>query len=111
MSKCQSLGFAIMLAIIAGLLTSACTGVEPASESETVRLAEPSQISNCQFAGITTVSVKVHVTSHGRDSDRVRIELQILAKNEAVKLKGNTIVPATGIKDDEQTFNIYRCQY
>lgn len=108
MSKCQSLGFAIILAIITGLLTSACTGVEPASESETVRLAEPSRISDCQFAGITTVSVKAHVSS--RDSDRVRIELENLAKNEAVKLKGDTIVPATGIKDNEQTFNIYRCQ-
>jgi hypothetical protein len=33
-----------------------------------------------------------------------------LARNEAVKLKGDTIVPATDMKDGEQTFNVYRCQ-
>ena len=44
-----------------------------------------------------------------RDAGKVKTELETLARNEAIKLKGDTVVPVTEIKDGEQTFKVYQC--
>lgn len=100
---------AVFLISLVVMLLSACTWVKLSPEAEKVRVAKRSEITNCKSAGITTVSVKADVASFARDSDQVKTELETLARNEAIKLKGDTIVPATEMKDGEQTFHIYRC--
>jgi hypothetical protein len=109
LSMSTTLRVAALLMLVV-LLASACTSVKPVPEVQEVRLVQPSQISGCQFAGITTVSVKADAASLARKGKQVLTELVSLARNEAVKLKGDTIVPATDMKDGEQTFNVYRCQ-
>lgn len=99
----------IGLSLIA-LLMTACTWVELAPEAEDVRIVEAVHVANCKFMGTTTVTVKSDVASFKRNPEKIQTELETLAKNEAVKLKGDTLVSATEIQDGEQTFKVYKCQ-
>jgi len=91
------------------LLLSACSWVKMTPEGEEVTVAKAAHVANCKFAGTTTVSVKSDVVSFKRDAETMKTELETLARNEASKLKGDTIVPVTEIKDGEQTFKVYKC--
>ena len=91
------------------LLLSACTWVELTPEAEDVRIVEAVHVANCKMAGTTTVSVKADIASFKRDQEKIKAELETLARNEAIKLKGDTLVAATEIQDGEQTFNVYKC--
>lgn len=91
------------------LLLSACSWVKMSPEGEEVTVAKAAHVANCKFAGTTTVSVKSDIVSFKRDAETMKTELETLARNEANKLKGDTIVPVTEIKDGEQTFKIYKC--
>ena len=91
------------------LLLSACSWVKMTPEGEEVTVAKAAHVANCKFAGTTTVSVKSDIVSFKRDAEKMKTELETLARNEANKLKGDTIVPVTEIKDGEQTFKIYKC--
>lgn len=90
------------------LLLSACSWVELTPEGEKVTVAKAAHVTNCKFAGTTTVSVKSETVGE-RDLAKVKTELETLARNEASKLKGDTVVPVTEIKKGEQTFKIYQC--
>ena len=91
------------------LLLSACSWVKMTPEGEEVTVAKAAHVANCKFAGTTTVSVKSDIVSFKRDAEKMKTELETLARNEANKLKGDTIVPVSEIKDGEQTFKIYKC--
>ena len=91
------------------LLLSACSWVKMTPEGEEVTVAKAAHVANCKFAGTTTVSVKSDIVSFKRDAEKMKTELETLARNEANKLKGDTIVPVSEIKDGEQTFKVYKC--
>ena len=90
------------------LLLSGCTWVKLSPEGENVTVAKAAHVTNCKFAGTTTVSVKARTVGE-RDPEKVKTELETLARNEASKLKGDTVVPVTEIKEGEQTFKVYQC--
>ncbi len=92
-----------------GLFLTACTWVKLSSEAEQVRIVEAVHVANCKFAGTTTVSVKSDVISFKRNPEKIKTELETLARNEAIKLKGDTLVEDTDIQDGEQTFKVYKC--
>lgn len=102
MRKIISLGLVV-------LLLSACSWVKMTPEGEEVTVAKAAHVANCKFAGTTTVSVKSDIVSFKRDAEKMKTELETLARNEANKLKGDTIVPVSEIKEGEQTFKIYKC--
>ena len=89
------------------LLLSACSWVKLTPEGEKVTVAKAEHVTNCKFSGTTTVSVKSETLGE-RDLGKVKTELETLARNEASKLKGDTVVPVNDIKDGEQTFKIYQ---
>lgn len=91
------------------LFLSACTWVELTPEAESVRIVEAVHVTNCKLAGTTTVTVKADVASFKRDAEKIKSELETLARNEAIRLKGDTLVAATDIQDGEQTFKVYKC--
>lgn len=99
----------ISLSLMALFLT-ACTWVELDPGAEEVRVVEAVHVTNCKFMGTTTVSVKSDVASLKRDPAKIKDELEILAQNEALRLKGDTLVAATEIKEGEQTFKVYKCK-
>jgi len=91
------------------LFLSACTWVDLAPEAESVRIVEAVHVANCKMVGTTTVSVRSDVASFKRDAEKSKTELETLARNEAIRLKGDTLVAATEIQDGEQTFKVYKC--
>ena len=90
------------------LLVSACSWVKMTPEGEQVTVAKAAHVANCKFAGTTTVSVKARTVGE-RDAGKVKTELETLARNEASKLNGDTIVPVTEVKNGEQVFKVYQC--
>jgi hypothetical protein len=90
-------------------LTSACTWVEVTDEGESVVLGSQANVRGCQQLSTTNVSVKDHVGPINRSADKVATELQNLARNEAARLGGDTIVPVAEPSDGRQSFMVYRC--
>ncbi len=87
-----------------------CTWVELTPEGEKVDVVEPQHVKGCKLLGKTTVSVKARVGAIERKEEAIQEELEILARNNAVTIKGDTIVPITEIKEGSRTYNVYRCK-
>lgn len=88
---------------------SACSWVDPIPQSDLVKLAIITDVTQCEKVADIKTSVADHVGFVKRDSDQVVNELVILAKNEAVKLGGNTLVPASPVLKGEMHFWLYQC--
>lgn len=90
---------------------SACTWVETTDSGQQVRLATYNQVANCKKIGKTTVSVLDRVGFISRSAEKVAEELQVLARNGAAEMDGDTIVAAGAISAGEQSFDVYRCRH
>jgi len=88
---------------------NACTWVDLTPAGEKVRVLSANEVQSCTKKGKTTVSVKAEIAGIERDQDKVKEELEILARNSAIDLNGDTVVPASEIKDGKQVFDVYRC--
>lgn len=98
----------LVLAVI-GLSLQACAWVTLTPEGEKARVLSSSEVSNCKKLGKTTVSLPDQVAGFERNPDKVVEELQILARNSAADLKGDTVVPVGEHIEGKQTFDVYRC--
>lgn len=86
-----------------------CTWVKPSVKSHTVTLKDSSEIVNCVKKGVTQSKTLSSVVFVPRSDAKVFSELVMLAKNEAVILKGDTVVPEGEMVKGEQAFGVYRC--
>lgn len=83
--------FALFMIIIS-ISISACTWIEPTKESLNVILVKPGNVSNCQKLGTTHVTVTHKVGILTRDEKAVTEDLITVAKNNAAKKGGDSIV-------------------
>jgi hypothetical protein len=97
------------LILLLAFSLSSCTWVKLTPEAEKVRVLSAQEVQSCTKKGKTTVSVKADVAGIERSHEKVKTELETLARNSAVELKGDTVVPASEIKGGKQTFDVYRC--
>lgn len=91
------------------LVLSACTWVEPTAQGEKVRVLTAEEVTKCKKVGQTTVSLLAKLAGIERNAQKVQDELNILARNSAVELDGDTVVPISAVEDGKQTFAVYRC--
>ena len=98
--------FSILIPVIA---LNACTWVHLDPEAEKTRVASASDVKNCKKLGKTTASLADSVAGFERNPDKVQEELKILARNSAVGLGGDTVVPLGVPEDGKQVFEVYRC--
>lgn len=96
-------------AIAMALFLSACSWVEVSPEGEDVRVLEPSQVTNCERVGKTTVKTKASVGALKRHEEQVQEELDILARNSAPEIGGDTVVAQGKPENGEQVYVVYRC--
>ncbi|MGV8836757.1 DUF4156 domain-containing protein [Cellvibrio sp.] len=99
----------LLLAAIVSL-TSACSWVKVSEQGASVAVANAANVRNCEK--VRTVNVKVKdnfVGSMKRSPEKVATELTNLARNEATQFGGDTIVPASLVKDGRQSFDVYKC--
>jgi hypothetical protein len=91
------------------LLVQSCAWVKLTPEGEKVRVLDVAEVSSCREIGTTTSSVKADIAGIGRKESKVREELLALARNAAVDMNGDTVVPIDAPMDGKQTFVVYRC--
>lgn len=91
------------------LSLSACTWVSLTSEGERVRIATIDQVAGCKNVGKTTVSTLSKLAGMDRHEQSMEDELNKLARNSAVDLGGDTVVPTSPIEEGRQVFAVYRC--
>jgi len=94
--------------VAAAILLSACSSLQLSEGGEKVRVLEPNEISSCKNLGRTNTSVTARVVVE-RPADTIARELEIVARNSAARMGGDTIVPLTVIEEGQQTFVVYKC--
>ena len=100
----------VIVLLLAGLVFSACTTwVELSDEGKKIRIVSIDDIKTCKKVGKVTVSLKDQIAGFDRNEDKVKRELENLARNTAIELKGDSIVPVSPIKKGKQTFAVYKC--
>lgn len=97
------------LLIAATCTLSACAWVQLTDYGRKVRVLETHEVASCKQLGETTASVLGKVGSLARHPETVEAELEVVGRNGAVDLGGDTIVPKTPVVDGKRTFTVYRC--
>ncbi len=98
-----------LLVAIAAIALTGCTWVQLTAEGENVSLAGVDVIGNCERIGRATAKTLGKIVAVERGGGRLQEELLTLARNEAGRLGGNTVVPESLINDGEQDFGVYNC--
>ncbi len=88
---------------------ASCAIVKLTPGGEKARVLSSGEVANCQKRGTTTVSVKPTVITIDRKKHVVENELQILARNSAVNMGGDTVTPISEVDNGKQTYAVYRC--
>lgn len=104
----RSFGNAAMLSALFGLM-SACTWVQLSPEAANVYLRTASQVSECDRVGTANVNALSQIGFIDRSAARLQDELVDLAKNEAARLGGDSVVPESTIDEGKQTFGVFLC--
>lgn len=94
---------------VATITLTACTWVTLTPEGEKVRVLSAEEVTKCREVGKTTVSLAAKVLGVERHPEDVQKELNMLARNSAVELKGDTVVPLAPPEEGKQVFAVYRC--
>ncbi len=89
--------------------TLSCNWVPLTSEGENVRVLQAGAVSDCQKVGKVSSKTSDRILIFARTDRKIREELESLARNEAVDLNGDTIVPIGTEADGRQSFEVYRC--
>lgn len=101
-------GLAFAFALLLPVLT-ACTWVPLTGDGARVQLRTMEQARACEPRSRVTVSVKDKVAGITRNEDKMRGELETLARNEAAHVGGNAVAAESEPTDGRQVFLIYHC--
>ena len=99
--------FLLIAATVAVL--SSCTWVQLTSEGETVSLITADRTANCERIGRATAKTLGKIVTVQRGGERLQNELLTLARNEAGRMGGNTVVPESLINNGQQDYGVYIC--
>lgn len=98
----------ILLPAVAAIAVG-CAFVSLTDAGAAVRLASAEAVVTCTNLGRLTASVVHEVGIIPRHPDAVQDNINVTARNSAAGMGADTVVPATGIQDGKQTFDVYRC--
>ncbi len=105
----KSLRTLAVVSAVAGL--SACTSwVDLTPEGEQVTVVGLEHVTTCNRLGKTTSKTTDNLGIVNRTAKTVREEVEYLARNEAAKMGGDTIVPISELQEGRQEFAVYRCR-
>ena len=98
------------IAVGLGLALGGCTWVPLETAAEGVRVADASAVTHCERVGSARARTKVRVGIFARNEEKVREELETLARNDAPGLGGDTVVAEGPLgADGVQRFGVYDC--
>lgn len=99
----------IFLSGILILTLTACAWVELTEGGKKIRVLSASEVTSCKHLGQTTANVADKVGGLQRKEHIVQENLEMLARNSAAEMGGDTIVAASDIKDGKRTYRVYKC--
>jgi hypothetical protein len=79
-------------------------------EGQNVRVLRADAVARCEKLGNVSAKTTDHITIFARSDQKIRKELEALARNEATDLGGDAIVPIGTETGGRQSFDVYRCQ-
>jgi len=100
----------LILLITTTALMAGCTWVTPTDDAVEVRVLYHNQVEQCKRIGRATVSVLDGIAFIPRSEQQVTEELEILARNSAAEIHGDSVVAISKVIDGEQVYNIYQCK-
>lgn len=98
-----------VFALLLTMQLTACTWIDVIEQAETVKVKTAGDVTSCQRVGKTTVKTAAKILGMDRHQFKVRDELDTLARNSAVALEGDTVVPVGEHVDGRQVYEVYRC--
>jgi hypothetical protein len=101
--------YKLVFVVLVSISVVSCTWVKMTPEGQKVRVLAADEVSSCKKLGQTEVSLKDEVAGFKRGEEKVKKELEALARNSAANMDGDTVVPITDIEDGKRTFAVYRC--
>ena len=87
----------------------ACTWVEPTAESARVRIVPADRVADCEVLGSITTYTKAQVAGIRRNANKVRTELDELARREAADMGSDTLVAAGPVSNGRRSYTAHRC--
>ncbi len=96
------------LTIFATLTLGGCAFVNLTEAGSQVRQANATEVVNCKFVGEVSSQTKDKIVFN-RNTDSVKEELIVLARNKAAELDANAIVNDGKPYFGAQNFKAYRC--
>lgn len=103
----SSLFRAALLVTLAALLP-ACTWVKIPDDARAVAIVETSAVGNCQRLGNVSTNVAWKVAGITRGENKVRVELDNLARERTFGMGGNTMVRES-ISEGTGEYIAYKC--
>lgn len=98
-----------MTVLVLLLPMAACTWVTLDKAAQPVMVKSATEVSTCKKVAHTSVSLRSKVMGINRNEEKVRKELEILARNAAVDYEGNAVVATTAVNEGKQSFDVYQC--
>lgn len=100
--------FPASAALVATALIAGCTWVKIPQEAQAVSIVEDSHVATCKRVGNVSTEVKWKVAGVARNADKVRSELDDLARKQALELEADTLVRES-ISQGSGRYRAYRC--
>ena len=101
-------GTALITAILLAL--ASCATTKLTDEGTKARVLSVDEVKSCQKNGAVTVSVNQKMLNVvPKQSSRIAKQLQILARNSATHMGGDTVVPISKVESGQQTYAVFRC--
>ena len=97
-----------LLALVCTL--HACTWVKITPGGEKVVVSDGVGVANCVHKGEVEAALKSRVAGVERNATKVQLELETLARNEASKMGGDTIVAISNVRDGKKDYAVYLCR-
>jgi len=91
------------------VVAAGCTYVKLEPAAEEVATLDKERAEKCEKLGQTRVSVAKKVGFIARGDKSIKKDLEILARNSAADMGGDTVAPLTEVQDGKQTFGVYDC--
>jgi hypothetical protein len=96
------------MVVAATVLIPACTWVKIPDDARAVAIVEASAVGNCQRLGSVSTNVAWKVAGIERGENKIRVELDNLARERAFGMGGNTVVRES-IRDGSGEYSAYTC--
>lgn len=100
----------LLTSVAVAVLLSGCTwGIKLDDAGRKVRTDWYGNMQDCKQLGKVTVSVADHLGPVDRNHLKVRDELEVMARNEAGSMGGDTVHPLAEPADGAQAWGVYQC--